>query len=375
MTQDTSPTPPLQSWKKLSSSKSNVCRDISQLLRSYKSLRTCPEGLTLSKALCKAMPIWYHINADPIVRRLSHSRGAKCLLSKHKVVYASETCKLYNVTSLPLHRDSVECECRGCMYLEIGKDCQHPNECTKLARRLLDALPAKWDPRMAPDTSRGNSPDLGVDLNAELLHINSIPITSKLSDVFCIFMSGPNITEIHKAPLPVCPTMLRDVYVHVGKGVASSPAIAGLRVAYAGVVFSGRDDLNCSEVWSSSNDFSELSGILLAMLLGVLRGGKQHDLRFNIRIPGVWKLFSQMGLLEDLDFMGSRDASILRVLLGRLRMCRTKIWLSDASDKPPREEEERAKLLAVTAVAVKEVLFITPLIPPELHLTELSCKH
>ena len=232
-----------------------------------------------------------------------------------------------------------------------------------MARRLLDALPAKWDPRIALDTSGGNFPDLGIDLNKELLHINSIPITSKLSDIFHIFMSGPNRTEVHKAPLLVHPTMLLDVYVYRGKGVASSPALASLKVAYAGVVFSRRNDLNCSKVWSSNNDFSELSGILLAMLLGVLRGGKQHDLRFNIRIPGVWKLFSQMGLLEDLDFMGSRDASILRVLLGRLRMCRTKIWLSDASDKPPREEEERAKLLAVTAVAVKEVLFITPPIP------------
>ena len=37
-------------------------------------------------------------------------------------------------------------------------------------------------------------------------------------------------------------------------------------------------------------------------------------------------------------------------------------------DKPPREEEERAKSLAVTAVAVKEVLFITLPIPPELYL-------
>ena len=100
------------------------------------------------------------------------------------------------------------------------------------------------------------------------------------------------------------------------------------------------------------------------MLLVVLRGGKQYNLKFNIRIPSVWKLFSKMGLLEDLDFVGSRDASILRVLLGRLQMCRTKIWLSDISDKPPREEEERAKMLAVTAMAVKEVIFITSSNPP-----------
>ena len=138
-------------------------------MRSYKTLRTCPEGLALSKALCKAMPIWYHANADPTVRRLSHSQGAKCILSKHKVIYASDTCKLSNVISSPLHRDSVECKYRGCMYLEIGKDCQHPNECTKLAKRLLDALAAKWDPRMTLDAPGGYSPASDIDPDPDLL--------------------------------------------------------------------------------------------------------------------------------------------------------------------------------------------------------------
>ena len=86
-----------------------------------------------------------------------------------------------------------------------------------------------------------------------------------------------------------------------------------MEVAYAGVSFSGREDLDCSKVWSSIVDFSDLSGILLAMLLGVQRGGKHYDLKFHTRIPSLWTLFSQIGTLEDLDFLGSRDLSILQL--------------------------------------------------------------
>ena len=77
----------LQSWKTKSSSRSGVCQDIVDLLKTAKEFNVRPEGLAFDHNITRNLPIWYHFAAAPRLRRLNYGKFAECLKRKHGIRY------------------------------------------------------------------------------------------------------------------------------------------------------------------------------------------------------------------------------------------------------------------------------------------------
>lgn len=136
----------------------------------------------------------------------------------------------------------------------------------------------------------------------------------------------------------------------------------------AGVVFTNNEQLNEGVKWFNIKHNTNNSGALTAIILALTRGGINTPLTFNIRSSTlVDVLTSELPKIEDEGFHGNKDAGLLHVLLGCLRMHKTKITLYDASGDPISHQDIEVKSLANNALVNGRSLVLPP-IPEELHL-------
>lgn len=190
--------PFLQSWKTRSSSKGEICRDITSLFRTAKEFNVRLENIALERDIILSMPLWYHIEADSRLRRMNGGKIAKCLKTKHSIRLVREAACLASSIADLSHQDSPECKCRGCNRIEDETGCMHPNLCTKRVSSMLDILPEKWDPRKSseeeqPDAEGGIEPTEGA---LKIFNPNKLT-KGYIGDAFRIFTSGRKCNTLY----------------------------------------------------------------------------------------------------------------------------------------------------------------------------------
>ncbi|KAJ7583850.1 hypothetical protein C8J56DRAFT_723422, partial [Mycena floridula] len=180
----------LQSWKA-----TNMSGDLGKMVQAAKDLGVRLEGIAISRETMEQMPIWFHKEADPKIRRLNHSKESQCLRKEHKVITVGDTMKLALALEDTQHRDTESCECNHCCgNTRDSTHCMNPSACFKKARQLLECLPQKWNPWYAqpedlfPLAKTGDM--LECDKDTEYFDRESFICKGSISNAFRVFTTG-----------------------------------------------------------------------------------------------------------------------------------------------------------------------------------------
>ncbi|THU92022.1 hypothetical protein K435DRAFT_672931, partial [Dendrothele bispora CBS 962.96] len=198
----------LQTWTTSTNSRSSQPTDLLRMIKTGHKYGLRIEGLAFERAILRDMPIWYHIFAEPRIRRLTGSNTSKCLRSKHNLQTVGEAEDL----AAPLimingrqsrHRPNNQCNCRDCTEIRVTTNCDHPHLCMVRAQELLDTLPPKWDPRVEqPEDVETDLTSIPKTREEEIFDYH-LTTTGDLSDIFRIFTN--------KSHTPVNETYVRRV--------------------------------------------------------------------------------------------------------------------------------------------------------------------
>ncbi|THU83858.1 hypothetical protein K435DRAFT_733727, partial [Dendrothele bispora CBS 962.96] len=161
------------------------------------------EGMAFSRSIIRQMPIWYHKEADSIIRTLNHTQASQCLKKNHAVRTVGDTETLANMLQNDQHTMENNCNCECCTHLRTNPHCEHPHSCMKQALKLINTLPPKWDPRsILPEDyqkkPQRTDPDW-IPFDAR------ITTNGSLADVFRIF------TDSSVIPINTLPDLRRQV--------------------------------------------------------------------------------------------------------------------------------------------------------------------
>ncbi|KAI9065871.1 hypothetical protein FKP32DRAFT_1566910, partial [Trametes sanguinea] len=107
------------------------------------------DGLAVGRSALRAMPMWGHKLADQVsLRKLSaESAVTRCLKRNHRALTVGDFELLVDSLNEEAHRPNRSCDCEGCERMIVEQRCSDPNRCYERAKRLMDTLPPKWDPR------------------------------------------------------------------------------------------------------------------------------------------------------------------------------------------------------------------------------------
>lgn len=360
--------PFLQSWKTRKTLRGETCPDIVSLFKTAAEFNVRPEGLAFSRSILREMPMWYHLAADPKLRKMNHGRTAECLKSKHKILLVGEAEDLADLAKENGHLETNECECRACMELENEKGCMHPHSCIARAKTMIGTLPNKWNPRARqPDDNMENTASQEeTDTSPNLVKFNPLLATEGyVADIFRIFTTGPMNNRLYMAERHVNETEPLTFYV---KGKNKTRKAPREQLIGAGIACEGISELNVGKVWSGIGQEQD-GGTLLAIALALMAAGIHTPLTINIRsYKDLAVLTEDLREIEDKGFLGIKNAGLLRTVIARLRMHTSPIFFQDLKDFPSSKDEAAAGALAKAALQGGEIMVLPP-IPTELHLT------
>ncbi|THU77988.1 hypothetical protein K435DRAFT_597321, partial [Dendrothele bispora CBS 962.96] len=197
----------LQSWKTAMTIRSNQPPDLLRMIKVGQKYGLRIEGISFERNILREMPIWYHTQAAPKIRRLTNSRASKCLQNKHILTKVGEAEDLAAVLPVAIiegrlvneHTNNDHCECRDCIELRQSINCEHPHTCMLRAQELLDTLPEKWDPRAEqPEDHEYDLNNLQKERDEENFNYH-LSTTGNISDIFRIF-TDPDHKPINKVP-------------------------------------------------------------------------------------------------------------------------------------------------------------------------------
>lgn len=145
--------PLLQSWD---IKKSALPDDLKRLWKVMKQYRVSFAALKLSRKLKKKLPIWYHLGANPTLKRLNNAPVNRCLKDNHRARSVGD------ITSVVERRENNpdqsrpcngrrNCACAVCRQERDAFDCSHPEKCYRAAKALLATLAPKWCPEWSDD--------------------------------------------------------------------------------------------------------------------------------------------------------------------------------------------------------------------------------
>ncbi|EIW62338.1 RNase H, partial [Trametes versicolor FP-101664 SS1] len=100
-----------------------------------------------SKEVRDAMPVWYHIGAEP-GRSSAKTAAAKCLRNRHGVVTVAQCGQaMHRLRPENMeHSPRPTCPCGECTEDRRVFGCMDPHRCACAAERLLGRLQPKWNP-------------------------------------------------------------------------------------------------------------------------------------------------------------------------------------------------------------------------------------
>ncbi|KAJ7726422.1 hypothetical protein B0H14DRAFT_2171849, partial [Mycena olivaceomarginata] len=180
--------PLTQSWKTSSGPTTDIKPELKSLLDTAKTFQVRPEGLAFSRKILRKMPMWYHREADPSIRRMNHLPASLCLRDKHKLRLVGDAENIAACRNVPAHQNNRDCNCDDCQECRDELGCENPGACYVQATRLLDTLPYKWDPRKAqPEDYETHEEDEDDDW---VVFDRRVTITGELAEIFRIFTDG-----------------------------------------------------------------------------------------------------------------------------------------------------------------------------------------
>lgn len=180
----------LQTWKTLRGLKAP--KSTQKLLKLAQRYRVRPEGIEFSPEIRRQMPMWYHIDGDPKLRRLNHSATSRCLRISHGAITVGEIEKLAKVLNDEDHLPTAECPCNRCTRAVVEVNCANPHECFTRVKALLDTLSPKWH----PDTKCIEEDDQGMVVLAQTTPFNRLAqVNGSLAKIFRAFTEGEGLND------------------------------------------------------------------------------------------------------------------------------------------------------------------------------------
>ena len=142
----------LQSWDTNTSYNSTLPTYIKRMLTIGKKYNVSCGAIKLDDRLKEKLPIWYHLSANPRLRRLDNTPQGTCLWDNHDVVTVLDLLKYINKPLRPRsgpsaqHKNHGRCACWACKE-DRQNGCINPRKCRRSVTEMLDRLTPQWNPR------------------------------------------------------------------------------------------------------------------------------------------------------------------------------------------------------------------------------------
>ncbi|KAH9834578.1 uncharacterized protein C8Q71DRAFT_687641, partial [Rhodofomes roseus] len=197
----------LQAWNPSTGRGSCLPGYLRQMLKTAKRYNVSFEAVKLDEQMKKALPIWYHLGATKLLRRLNNTTTSNCLRDVHGVTYVAE---LFKLIQRPCYIKAVEtsndfvphCDCNDCEK-DMEQGCRHPLRCCKAASALLRQVNRKWNPTMdtSPDGLSLTKRRKETNANAlqdkgDVLFDPSLTTRGPVEEAFRVFVDP----EVHEKP-------------------------------------------------------------------------------------------------------------------------------------------------------------------------------
>lgn len=278
------------------------------------------EGLAFSRQILRQMPIWAHSQVDRrMMRKLAiKSSVTTCLKYKHKVRTVGECEQLAKVLQNRDHMTTNRCVCAGCEEAIANDRCAHPSKCFERAKRLLDVLPPKWDPRgVHPEDYEEEVMKMGEEGAGDAtLFDRRITTSGSLSDTFRIFTDGRPLynegLDMRVQPSGGALTVATD-----GSCIDNGRASAR---AGAGVFVNEGHPLNCAvrlpQALEQTNQTAEMVATLIASSVADPGLSLTQETDSKTVMEALTKLKTKH---EDTGYIMQKNAELTRVTLAALR--------------------------------------------------------
>ncbi|KAJ3991448.1 hypothetical protein F5050DRAFT_1546944, partial [Lentinula boryana] len=227
----------LQSWQTYQNQ--NQIPRLKMLIDTAKRCNLRIEGIAFSREILRSMPIWYHKEADSLIRTMNSTAASICLRTNHGIKTVGEAVDLAaKYQQIDHHLDNA-CKCDGCKDIRVKFQCNHPNGCMNQARKLLDTLPPKWDPRseLPEDYQEEYIPNEEERRNKIIPFDRRVTTTGTLAEIFRVF-TDPDTQPVNTLPNLKSPEEHPEQSIHVGtdgscenNGEENAQAGAGIYIA------------------------------------------------------------------------------------------------------------------------------------------------
>ncbi|OJT05923.1 LINE-1 reverse transcriptase -like protein [Trametes pubescens] len=137
----------LQKWEVSTRHAKALPSDLRRMILAAKKFGVCCDVKVAKTELKRAMPIWYHLAAEP-GRLMANSVAGKCLRDRHRVLTVAQ-CEELAVRLRPENEEHVpskDCVCVECALDRTALGCLNPHRCVCAAERLIERLKPKWNP-------------------------------------------------------------------------------------------------------------------------------------------------------------------------------------------------------------------------------------
>ncbi|KAJ7579795.1 hypothetical protein C8J56DRAFT_897067 [Mycena floridula] len=293
-----------------------------------------------------AMPLWHHIGEDPNKRQPNGGAVARCLRSRHSVILVGEAADMIKRFDDKTHTYQPLCPCSYCHEDRVQRLCPHPHKCAALAKRKLDCLKVKWDPRI-PDTEDTSRPtELQLSQNDESesypLHlpksINSIPDGFRVLTLFTALdatqdppISAPRVIDTDQ-PMTVWVSgiSLHENYENTCTG--------------GGIVFDGFSHKDRAIRVPRDLPQTRSSGVLTSILCAIQSTPPAVNLDIHVESKSLAKgLSNNLEKWEDMAFVGKDNRLTLQAIAARLRAQtgKTMLIVTKDDDEPTKWQEAR----------------------------------
>ncbi|KAL1943280.1 hypothetical protein VTO73DRAFT_4355 [Trametes versicolor] len=242
--------------------------ELRALLKCARKFGLRQEGIAFSRSILREMPMWdhAHVVAKEMSRLTVKSAVMRCLKKNHGLRVVGDFEELANTLLNRNHRPVSTCTCEDCELQITRNRCANPHRCCERAKRILDLLPSKWDPRKEQPEDYEDEDQVWANEKEEVAVVfdRRVTIHGRLSETLRIFTEGESSTTAYMGG-----KMVRD-YESLTLATDGSCEKNGDRDARAGagVFVSEGSTLNIAaklpETVLQSNQTAELMATLLA---------------------------------------------------------------------------------------------------------------
>lgn len=162
------------------------------------------DGISPTGPVSSTLPIWHHLHEDNMKRQVNRGKLSCCLHNKHQVFTVGEAVTVSTRLNQLSHQQTNICNCFDCSTDCTQRLCTDPHACATAARRKLDGLVPKWDPRRAPIHFPTPNPATPLAASVSQTHLSVFDPSLDLSS----FEEGFRVfTKWDTPPLTVIPPL------------------------------------------------------------------------------------------------------------------------------------------------------------------------